>query len=95
MSKPLAIRDLDHLFELLKAAAATDDSLDCFISLNGGANSSKTLKLVEPASARYKVPQIEVLNEIDDSFQLLWPAQLWTRSNIGQALDVGAFYARV
>ena len=50
---------------------------------------------MRPHSSRYHVPQIEVFNDIDDSWQLLWPAQLWTRSSIGAAIDAGALYAEL
>lgn len=83
------IRDLEHLTEL----ASRDEGLECFISLAGGAaRSSKTICYLSPREG-YKVGQYDVFNDIDDTWQTLWPKQLWTQSNIGYALDVGALYA--
>lgn len=83
------VRDLEHLTEL----ASRPDGLECFISLAGGiARSSKIIRYLPPRKG-YKVGQFDVTNEIDDSFQTLWPKQLWTQSNVGDALDLGALIA--
>jgi len=60
------------------------DGLDCFIALNGGARSSKHIWL--------DGKQFEVINHIDDTEQCLSEKELWTESNIGEALDKGALY---
>ena len=83
----MKIRDLAHLIEL-----STDLWLDCYIALAGGlARSSKQIYYMPP-QLPWKTGKFLVLNEIDDTEQTLWPKQLWTRSNIGYALDKGALY---
>ena len=85
----LPIRDLAHLIEL----ASRPDGVECFISLAGGAaRSSKSIRYIPPREGR-KAGQFDVFNNIDDTWQTLWPKQLWTMSNIGTALDAGALYA--
>lgn len=59
---------------------------DFFINL-GGVRSSKAIKL------RPSGKSVTVVNEIDDTRQVLHITSLYTRSNIGQAIDDGNFYA--
>lgn len=83
------IRDLLHL----TALASRPEGLECFYSLAGGAaRSSKVIRYLSPRPG-YKVGQFDVFNNIDDTWQTLWPKQLWTQSSIGAALDAGALYA--
>lgn len=56
-----------------------------FINL-GGMRSSKDIRLVKPN-------HVIVFNNIDDTMQTLTLKQLSTRSNIGQAITGGNFYA--
>jgi len=63
--------------------------IECYIALQGGARSSKTIQL---DCVRNGVPVYAVFNEIDDSKQLLKESELWTLSNVGEALDRGVLY---
>ena len=82
------VRDLAHLIEL----ASRPDGLDCYIELgeSGMFTSSKTIRYVEPGGRYGKTGKFDVYNAIDDSWQVLWPKQLWTLSHIGEAMDKGA-----
>jgi hypothetical protein len=83
------IRDLAHL----TALSSRPEGLDCHIVLAGGlARSSKHINALGPRSGQ-KVGRFDVFNEIDDTWQVLFPRQLWTQSNIGAALDAGALIA--
>lgn len=70
--------------EQLKQLAT--DRCECFIALNGGLRSSKTIDW-DPDEKTFWV-----LNEIDDSEQELTEDQLYTESNIGEAIDKHALY---
>lgn len=56
---------------------------DFAILLAGGLLSRKTIRLLRPPAEREYV----VVNHIDNSSQTLTEAELWTESNIGEALD--------
>lgn len=56
------------------------------ILLNGGIYSRKTI--TESAGGRF-----HIVNHIDESVQKLTGRQLYTRSNIGEAMRLGAFVA--
>ncbi len=73
------IKDIKHLKQL----AYEEEGVECFISL-GGLRSSKRIW--------YEDNTFEIVNEIDDSEQTLKEEELWTDSNIGEALDKGALY---
>lgn len=89
MSQSKVIESLDELIAL----ASRPKGLDCFIVLAGGAaRSSKHIDYLAP-SGRYRVGRFDILHEIDGVWQTLWPKQLWTMSNIGEALDKRALVA--
>lgn len=76
------INSIEHLKEL-----SIGEELECFMSLAGGAvRSSKRIQW----DVEDKVFQIE--NEIDDTSQVLTEKELHTESNIGMAIERGAFY---
>ena len=79
------IRSIEDLHNLLEK----DDRVDCYIALQGGARSSKVIWL---DCVRDGVPVYEILNEIDDSTDFLTEPELWTLSNIGEAIDKGALF---
>jgi hypothetical protein len=82
------VRDLDDLISLCR-----EGKTSFYIRLAGGlARSSKTIQWIEPGG-RYRTGKFDVWNEIDDTWQVLWPKQLWTRSHIGEALDLGALWS--
>ncbi len=76
------ILSIDELKELSK-----DKPIDCFISLMGGmCRSSK--------SVQYDLRQnvFSVFNDIVGSEDILTVEELYTDSNIGEAIDKGAFF---
>lgn len=74
-------------FEELVAVCYDDEPRDFFIVLAGGAvRSSKSIQLRENGKSFY------VLNENDGSRQVLNAKSLYTRSNIGEAMEKGAFF---
>lgn len=81
------VRSVEELVRLCE-----DGVEDFVIALNGPFLSRKTIRVIGPGG-RWKSPQFDVFNHIDDTWQTLWPKQLWTRSNIGAAMDAGSFYA--
>lgn len=67
---------------------AKENALDCFIALCGGAlRSSKNVYWA--SGDKY----FSVINEIDDSEQILSEQELFTQSNIGEAIKNGCFFA--
>jgi len=85
MNKPIALGFTDGmtaLEELVQRVEAGHH--DYAIMLAGGlALSRKTIHLLPPPAER----EYTVFNEIDDTLQTLTEAELWTESNIGEALD--------
>jgi hypothetical protein len=75
--------------EELRGMLEESKRIECYIALQGGARSGKIIQL---DCVRDGVPVYEVFNEIDDVEQLLKEPDLWTLSNIGEALDKGALY---
>lgn len=75
--------------EELRGMLEESGRVECYIALQGGARSSK---IIWPDGVRNGVPVYEILNEIDDSAEFLTEPELWTLSNIGEALDKGALY---
>ena len=75
------IKSVKHLKEL-----ATNTRLECFISLNGGIRSSKDIEYY-PEDEFF-----DIYNHIDDSDQGLKEHELYTESNIGEAIDKGALW---
>ncbi len=64
-----------------------NEPVDCFIALAGGmCRSSKSVCY----NSKEKV--FSVVNEIDDTEDVLTAKELYTNSNIGKAIDKGAFY---
>ena len=72
--------------EELRGMLEEGQRIECYIALQGGARSSKIIQL---DCVRNGVPVYEVFNEIDDAEQLLKEPELWTLSNVGEALDKG------
>lgn len=65
---------------------SSDEALDCFIALAGGLmRSSKNIF--------FDGELFIINNDIDGTGQELTAAQLYTDSNIGEAIDKGAFFA--
>lgn len=60
--------------------------LDCFVLLNGGLRSSKSITFSGNDS-------YEVLNEIDDTTEIIEHNKLISSFPIGEAIQKGAFYA--
>lgn len=77
------IKDIKELKELAK------NKLYCCILLNFGLKSSKEIVYVESSGKFY------IFNNIDDSTERLTEQELWTKSNIGKALDRGALVIEV
>jgi len=80
-SQPFLIKDVEHLEQLAKR----EGGVDCFIQLNY-ARSSKHIT--------WTGESFDIFNEIDDTWQTLKPKSLWRYSNIGEALDKAALFAR-
>lgn len=64
----------------------TEAPVDFFILLPGSILSHKQLRLL-------KNGKLSVFNEVDETRQTLTFQELYTRSNIGKAMDTGNFYA--
>jgi len=81
----IKVKSLEHLKQLLDANG--EDPLDCYILLNGGFSSSKTLSYDGDKT-------FFILNEIDDTEQELTEEELFDRNhtNIGYAIENGAFF---
>lgn len=76
----IQIKDIEHLKQL------ADGGLDCHIRLNFGVRSSKNIHYLKDTN------EFIIMNFIDDSEQVCKPKQLYTLSNIGEALDKGALW---
>lgn len=81
------IPHVEALIAELRDDNPENDPKDFFIYL-GGMRSSKSIQLREGKTLRFNI-----VNEIDDSEQTLTEVQLFTRSNIGEAMTHGNFYA--
>ena len=68
----------------LKELCTELETVDCFIVLNGGARSSKDIQ--------YENNCFKIFNHIDDTEQSLTEEELYTHSNIGEAIDKQTFY---
>lgn len=68
----------------LKSMLSTDEPKD-FAIINGLIRSSKSIMLNDDEL-------IDVYNEVDDSTQVLTEKELFTESNIGEAIINGNFY---
>jgi hypothetical protein len=69
----------------LKTEALNED-IDCFILLKNGIRSSKTVRYYEDDD------EFHIFNCIDGTEQTLNEAEIYSESNIGEAIDKGAFY---
>ena len=84
------IKDLDELIAL----TSVEGGAEVAISIAGGsAVSSKRIEYLAPREGK-TTGRFWVWNEIDDTEQTLLPKQLWTQSNIGEAIDKGALFVR-
>ena len=64
-----------------------EEQIDCFIALNYGIRSTKTIEYVESLDV------FRINNHIDDSLQVLKPGvQLERHTNIPEAIEKKAFY---
>lgn len=69
---------MSELTELAK------DGLDCFIALGGGLRSSKRIE--------YNCTHFVIFNEIDGTFDRLYPAEVENDSTMGKAIRDGALF---
>ena len=81
MNDEKKIRSVEHLIKL-----CTNKTIDCYISLTGGLRSSKEI------SYDKTYQKFMVRNSIDDVEQILNESELYTHSNIGEAINKEAFY---
>lgn len=75
------VKDLEDLKQ-----RSCEEVFEGFIALNGCVRSSKMIHYTADNDYFW------ILNEIDDTTQNLKSKNLWKFSNIGEALDKGAFY---
>ena len=74
--------------EELTALASRRGGVEVAILLaNGSLRSTKHLTYLAPSGRYHRTGRFEVFNEIDGTWQTLWPSQIWTSSQIGEALD--------
>ena len=90
MEKPIKIKSLEHLIAILDKS---ENVREFFILLNGNARSWKTITYADKLdrNGNYK---LEILNEIDDTKQVLSLANMYNEkyTNIGLAIKQGSFY---
>jgi peptide subunit release factor RF-3 len=88
MDKPIRIKSIKHLCDILDAS---ENAREFFVQLLGGGRSWKTISFADKLdrNGEYK---LEILNEIDEKRQILAIGSLYRFSNIGEAIDKGAFY---
>ena len=72
--------------EQLQELLADGQSREFVLLLEGGLKSSKILGLGDREGSIY------IHNLIDDTVQDPTPTEIYTQSNIGRAIDAGAFY---
>lgn len=84
----IQIHSINHLVETLKNA---DEPLEFFIAMNFGTRSSKTITCADELddNGEYK---LEILNQIDDTVQILSIDELDKETNIPEAIKKGSFY---
>lgn len=75
----IKITTVEHLKQV-----CSNESREGFIALNGRLRSSKTID--------FDGSLFSVYNHIDDTSQKLTESDLFTQSNIGEAIEKGAFY---
>lgn len=79
--KYLKVESTENLKELLRAG-----NTEFFIMLNGGLRSSKIITMSKDEQT------FCIENEIDGSEEELSESEIWFFSNIGKAIDKGAFF---
>ncbi len=88
MEKPIKIKSLKHLYDILDVS---ENAREFFILCNASGRSWKTISLADKLD-RFGHYKLEILNEIDDTRQVLALASLFKHSLIGEAISKGAFY---
>lgn len=88
MEKPIRIKSIQHLYDILNAS---ENAREFFVNILGGGRSWKTIFL-SSKKCRNGMYKFDILNEIDNSRQVLAAASLPYFSNIGEAIERGAFY---
>jgi len=85
------VKSLEHLKQLIDENDG--GTLECFIELNGGGRSWKTITFADKNDKNGNA-KFEILNEIDESRQVLTEKNLFNtkHTNIGDAINKGAFY---
>ena len=81
-TKPTKIQSVAHLRALIKAGTHT-----YALALNYGLYSRKAIRATRDGKFR-------IINHIDDSNVTLSEAELFTVSNIGEAMTKGAFFVK-
>ena len=81
-TKPTKVQSVAHLRALIKAGTHS-----YALALNGGLFSRKTIRATRDGKFR-------IINHIDDSKVTLSEAELFTASNIGEAMTKGAFFVK-
>ncbi len=81
-TKSTKVQSVAHLRALIKAGTHTYALMFC----GGGVFSRKTIRATRNGKFR-------IINHIDDSKATLTEAELYTESNIGEAITKGAFFA--
>ena len=80
MKKILSQEQLDELIH-----SSEDEMFECFVMLNGGGMSPKSITLVEDDF-------YYIINEIDDTEETIPHDKLMDSSPIGEAIKKGALY---
>lgn len=88
MAKNTLVKSIDHLTNLL---TENPNGLEFFINLRYYARSSKFIYLSKTKTGK---PRFIVENYIDGSSQSLSRTTLLTKSNIGKAIALSAFYLK-
>lgn len=78
------MKKIENLEELKNICSG--ESIDCFIQLNYGFRSSKTISYDKEADTWY------IFNELDDTEQTISTRDLKDKTNIIEALNKGALY---
>ncbi len=81
-TKAIKVQSVAHLRALVKAGTHS-----YALALNGGLFSRKTIRATRHDKFR-------IINHIDDSKVTLTEAELFTASNIGEAITKGAFFVK-
>lgn len=86
----IKVKSLEHLKTILKEN--DNGTLECFIETNGGGKSWKTITY-SPQCDRHGNNKFEILNEIDETRQVLTEKNLFNEkfTNIGKAIENGSF----